>query len=281
MGLTNMKNQTWFITGVSGGFGKALAEELVKQGKQVIATFRKEEQAKTFETTYGNQVRAVLLDVNETNTIDSVVQQAWAFFQGVDVVVNNAGYGLTGAVEETTETEIRAQMETNFFGALFVTKAFLPKFRIQGHGTFVQISSQAGISSTPGLGIYNASKFALEGFSEALSKEAAHLGIRVMLVEPGPFRTDWAGNSMVFSPVELAEYASSAGVMRRRLSQISGNQPGDPIKGVQLIIRAVDSEKMPLRLALGSIAVDTISAKLKQVQSDVETWEQESRATDF
>jgi NAD(P)-dependent dehydrogenase (short-subunit alcohol dehydrogenase family) len=275
-----MKNATWFITGVSGGFGKALAETLIKSGHQVIATFRKQDQADAFMQ-QNPSARALVLDVNHSSTISAVVAKAWSFFGGVDVVVNNAGYGLTAAVEEASEEEVRAQMETNFFGALFVTQAFLPLLRQQGHGKIVQISSQAGISCTPGLGIYNASKFALEGFSEALSKETAHLGIEVMLVEPGPFRTDWAGNSMVFSQKTIEAYASSAGTFRKRIQVLSGNQPGDPQKGVQLIIKAVNAEKMPLRLALGSIAVDTIRAKLTQVNSDLSNWESESRSTDF
>ncbi len=276
-----MKNNTWFITGVSGGFGKALAEELIHQGKQVVATFRKQEQAQAFELKYGSQVRAIILDVNNSNTIHEAVSASWNYFSGIDVVVNNAGYGLTGAIEEASEKEVRAQMETNFFGALFITQAFLPFFRIQGHGTFVQISSQAGISSTAGLGIYNSSKFALEGFSEALSKEASHLGIRVLIVEPGPFRTDWAGNSMVFANNEIAAYDSTSGVMRRRLNQLSGNQPGDPIKGAQAIISVVDADAIPLRLTLGKIAVDIVRAKIKQVEKDIEHFENISRSADF
>jgi short-subunit dehydrogenase len=273
--------KTWFITGASGGFGKVLAEELIRQGNKVIATFRKQLQADEFEAIHGDNGKGVVLDVNYSEQIHLVVDRVITEYGCIDVVVNNAGYGLTGAIEDASDAEVRAQMETNFFGALKLTQLFLPHFRENKSGLFIQISSQAGMVGVPGLGIYNASKFALEGFSEALSREANHLGIHVMIVEPGPFRTNWAGSSMIFTQNETSDYASTAGATKIRLQNLTGNQPGDTLKGAQLIIKAANSETIPLRLPLGKIAIDIIRKKMAEVEKNIQTWEDLSRQTDF
>jgi len=273
--------KTWFITGASSGFGKALAEELLKNGHRVIATFRKQIQADSFSASNSELGTGVVLNVNYSDKIHALIHRIITEFGKVDVVVNNAGYGLTGAVEDASDEEVRAQMETNFFGALKVTQEFLPHFRKNKSGLFIQISSQAGMVGVSGLGIYNASKFALEGFSEALSRETSHLGIKVMIVEPGPFRTDWAGSSMIFTASETADYSETSGATKQRLQTISGNQPGDTMKGVQLIMEAALSENPPLRLPLGTLAINIIRNKLKQVEADIALWESKSKQTDF
>ena len=273
--------KTWFITGASSGFGKALAEELLKNGHRVIATFRKQIQADSFSASNSGLGTGVVLNVNYSDKIHALIHRIITEFGKVDVVVNNAGYGLTGAVEDASDEEVRAQMETNFFGALKVTQEFLPHFRKNKSGLFIQISSQAGMVGVSGLGIYNASKFALEGFSEALSRETSHLGIKVMIVEPGPFRTDWAGSSMIFTASETADYSETSGATKQRLQTISGNQPGDTMKGVQLIMEAALSENPPLRLPLGTLAINIIRNKLKQVEADIALWESKSKQTDF
>jgi len=273
--------KTWFITGASSGFGKALAEELLKNGHRVIATFRKQIQADSFSASNSELGTGVVLNVNYSDKIHALIHRIITEFGKVDVVVNNAGYGLTGAVEDASDEEVRAQMETNFFGALKVTQEFLPHFRKNKSGLFIQISSQAGMVGVSGLGIYNASKFALEGFSEALSRETSHLGIKVMIVEPGPFRTDWAGSSMIFTARETVDYSKTSGATKQRLQTISGNQPGDTLKGVQLIMEAALSENPPLRLPLGTLAINIIRNKLKQVEADIALWESKSKQTDF
>ena len=273
--------KTWFITGASSGFGKALAEELLKNGHRVIATFRKQIQADSFSASNSELGTGVVLNVNYSDKIHALIHRIITEFGKVDVVVNNAGYGLTGAVEDASDEEVRAQMETNFFGALKVTQEFLPHFRKNKSGLFIQISSQAGMVGVSGLGIYNASKFALEGFSEALSRETSHLGVKVMIVEPGPFRTDWAGSSMIFTANETADYSETSGATKQRLQSISGNQPGETLKGVQLIMEAALSENPPLRLPLGTLAINIIRKKLKQVEADIAVWESKSKQTDF
>lgn len=273
--------KTWFITGASSGFGKMLVDELLKNEQRVIATFRQQIQADSFSASHPELGIGVVLNVNNSDKIHALIQRVITQYGKIDVVVNNAGYGLTGAIEDASDEEVRAQMETNFFGALKVTQEFLPHFRQNKAGLFIQISSQAGIVGVPGLGIYNASKFALEGFSEALSREASHLGIKVMIVEPGPFRTNWAGSSMIFTSNETAEYAQTAGATKLRLQSISGDQPGDPLKGAQLIIEAALSENPPLRLPLGTLAIQIIRSKMKQVESDILAWETKSKQTNY
>jgi NAD(P)-dependent dehydrogenase (short-subunit alcohol dehydrogenase family) len=269
----------WLITGVSSGFGQHLVEQALAAGDFVVGTVRKAEQLQAFQERYPDRAQAVLMDVNDHAQVAKAVQEIVQRHGRIDVLVNNAGYGLFGAIEEVSMAEARAQMETNFFGALAVTQAVLPIMRAQKSGRIVQISSMGGIRSGPGIGIYNASKYALEGFSEALAREVEPLGIKVILVEPGPFRTHWAGKSSQPAAVSIADYAPTA---HARINQIqSGNRPGDPARGAQLIVQVVGAANPPLRLPLGQIAIEYIRNKMAQVLADLKVYEAESIATAF
>jgi NAD(P)-dependent dehydrogenase (short-subunit alcohol dehydrogenase family) len=220
------------------------------------------------------------MDVTNEGQVTSAIQQALEKFGRIDVVVNNAGYGLIGAVEEASMEEIRAQMETNFFGAMAVTKAFLPHLRTNGGGHIIQISSQAGMKAAAGFGIYNASKFALEGFSEALAQEVAPFGVRVVIVEPGPFRTQFAGSSVVKAKHPLEAYQKTpVGQMYQYIDKVNGTQEGDPVKGAQAIIDYVHDNKPNLRLPLGRTPLQAIRAKLAQVEADLKANEAIAKST--
>jgi NAD(P)-dependent dehydrogenase (short-subunit alcohol dehydrogenase family) len=271
----------WLITGVSSGFGQHLVEQALAAGDFVVGTVRKAEQLQAFQERYPDRAQAVLMDVNDHAQVAKAVQEIVQRHGRIDVLVNNAGYGLFGAIEEVSMAEARAQMETNFFGALAVTQAVLPIMRAQKSGRIVQISSMAGLRSGPGYGIYNASKHALEGFSEALALEVEPLGIKVILVEPGPFRTHWAGGSSQTAAVSIADYAPTAHARINQIQGYSGNQPGDPAKGAQLIVQVVGTANPPLRLPLGQIAIEQIRNKMAQVLADLKVYEAESIATAF
>lgn len=273
--------KVWLITGSSSGLGRALAEQLLEQGYPVAATARKPEVLDDLKKKYGAQLLCPALDVTYSTQIQSAVQQIIDHFGRIDVVVNNAGYGLIGAIEEVAEEEIRAQMETNFFGALDVIRVILPHFRKQKSGHFLNISSIAGFRGSAGAGIYNATKFALEGISEALAKEVAHLGIRVTIVEPGPFRTDFGGRSIVDTGRHLEDYASTAGKMREYYQAAHGKQVGDPIKAAEAMIKAVESNEGFLRLPLGQATIIGMREKMDQVQKDIALWEEVAIKTAF
>jgi NAD(P)-dependent dehydrogenase (short-subunit alcohol dehydrogenase family) len=235
--------KTWFITGGSSGFGKELINAIHSKGDRVAATFRKPEQAGAFTQQHGEKSLGVVMDVTNEAQIYSGVQQAIQKFGHIDVVVNNAGYGTIGALEAFSMDEIRAQMETNFFGAVAVTKAFLPLMREQGSGHIVQISSQAGFRAMAGFGLYNASKFALEGFSEALAQEVAPFGIKITIVEPGPFRTEFLAGSMKAAQQPIEAYQQTpVAAMYKYVEQQNGKQEGDPVKAAQAIIDYVYSD---------------------------------------
>ncbi len=271
-------SKVWFITGCSRGLGKALAQAVVARGDSLVATARRLETLEDLVALAPERVRAYALDVTDERQVNSVLSQVGG---RLDVVVNNAGYGLAGAVEEVSDAEARAQLETNLFGALNVTRAVLPVLRAQGSGHILQISSMAGFVATPGLGIYNASKYALEGFSEALALEVAPLGIRVTIVEPGPFRTDWAGHSLVTPARSLPTYNTTAHQTIATLNGYSGKQPGDPAKAAQAMIQVVESASPPLRLPLGEVALNRIRAKLTAMTQELATWEDLIRDTSF
>jgi short-subunit dehydrogenase len=275
------KSKTWLISGVSGGFGACLVEAVIKSGDFVIGTLRQEEQVKNFNQKYEGKAQGILLDVTDEKQISSVIKEISTEEKTIDVLVNNAGYGLFGAIEETSNKEIRQQMETNFFGALTLTKAILPMMRQKRSGNIIQISSIAGFASTAGLGIYNASKYALEGFSEALALETQHLGIKILIVEPGPFRTNWAGSSSFVAENQIADYQETAHKTYNYIKGYSGNQPGDPRKAAELIIETINSANPPLRLPLGKIAVERMLTKIENLKSEVENWKAKTTATDF
>lgn len=267
-------SRIWLITGVSGGLGRALALEAARNGDIVFGTLRKADQIDEFNDLVHGKTFGIELDVNKHDQIGPVLTHIIDQFGKIDFLVNNAGYGLFGAAEEVSMAEARAQMETNFFSALAMTQAVLPIMRNQRAGHILQVSSIAGISSNPGLGIYNASKFALEGFTEALALETKNLNIKVTLIEPGPFRTDWAGSSSARSAKIIPDYDSTAGERIRIINDFSGRQPGDPAKAAKAIMTIVNSDAPPLRLALGKIAVDMIRNKMKLMERELAEWEE-------
>jgi len=260
----------WLITGASSGLGAELAKAIIEKGDQAVASFRKEEQANSFSQQHKGKGLGIVLDVTRTEKIPAAIQQARDHFGRIDVLVNNAGYGTIGAIEEFSLEEIRAQMETNFFGAVAVTKAILPFMRQQGSGHIVQISSQAGFRATAGFGIYNASKFALEGFSEALAQEVVSFGIKVVIVEPGPFRTEFLAGSMKAARNKIEVYQNTIVAQTYRYQQeMNGKQEGDPVKAAKAIVDYVHENKEPLRLPLGKIPIQGMRAKLAAVEKDI------------
>lgn len=275
-----MKNKVWFITGVSSGFGRVLVEELVRRGACVAGTLRKREQVDAFNKEFNGKALGVFADVTRSEEVQSAVDAALKKFGRIDVLVNNAGYGILGAIEEISLHEAKHQMETNFFGALRVTQAVLPHMRRQKSGHILQISSAAGFKASPGLGLYNASKFALEGMSEALAFEVKSFGIRVTIVEPGPFRTKFADSSLDRAHVRIPEYQESAGLTEQRILSYNGKQDGDPVKGVLAMIQAVESADPPLRLPLGKFTLDAIQVKIESVQKDIAAWKKTALSTD-
>jgi NAD(P)-dependent dehydrogenase (short-subunit alcohol dehydrogenase family) len=274
-------SRTWFITGASTGFGRILAEEVLKAGGKVIVTARKLDKVADLEQKYPGKARAFALDVTDAAQILSVAAQTLTVFGPVDVLVNNAGYGLAGGVEEATEEEFMPVFETNVFGLMRVTRAFLPHFRKQRSGSIVNLSSIGGLIGSPGWGYYNASKFAVEGFSEALAAELAPLGIHVTIVEPGPFRTDFLGRSGVEAKERIADYGATAGKTRQYFHDQAGKQPGDPLRAVHAIIQAAESPQPPLHLVLGALALQRMRGKLDQWKAELDTWQSTTLGADF
>ncbi len=279
----NAVNDTpvWFITGCSSGLGRALAARVLERGHRLIATARHPETLAALVATYPDRCRALALDVTEAAQVAPVVAQAAEVFGRLDVVVNNAGYGLVGAVEECDDAQITRNFETNFFGALRVIRAALPILRAQRRGHFVNVSAAAVIANYPGFSIYGATKWALEGVSESLAAEVRPLGLRVTIVQPGPFRTDFVARSLEGATRHIPDYDSSSGKFRRFLETMSGRQPGDPIKAADAIIAAVASENPPLRLVLGKYAVDKARRKLASAAREFEASSAAGLAADF
>ncbi len=267
-----MQQKIWFITGISSGLGKALAQSVIEKGDFVIGTFRHQTQADVFNNQYKEEAFALKLDITHPQEIQKAFQTIKSRFGRLDILVNNAGFGFAGAVEETSDDEVRMVFEANFFGTLQVTQAALPIFRQQQHGHIIQISSHGGVKAFPGFGIYNASKFALEGFSEALAAEVATLGIKVTMVEPGPFRTGFANTAFKEAQNRIDDYDATAGAFRARMKLVDGKQEGDPAKAALAIIKIAELEHPPLRLPLGKIAIGTITAKLDSVKKDLLEW---------
>jgi NAD(P)-dependent dehydrogenase (short-subunit alcohol dehydrogenase family) len=274
--------RTWLITGVSSGLGRALAEAALRRGDVVIGTLRKQEQLAQFEALAPGRAHACQLDVTDQAEVQPVVSRAIDAAGGVDVVVNNAGYGLAGAAEEVSGAEMRHQMETNFFGLVAVTQAALPFMRAQKRGHFVNISSVAGYKGILGMSLYSASKFAVEGFSEGLAAETAHLGIKVTIVEPGAFRTNWSsGAAIVRAARVIDDYAPTAGMVRAGLEKMDGHQENDPARGAEVIIAAVDAERPPLHLPLGADSVRYLREKLAAMNTELDAWEAVASSTRY
>ncbi|MFN5251011.1 MAG: oxidoreductase [Bacteroidia bacterium] len=273
--------KVWLITGVSVGIGRALAQVVAEKGDIVYGTLRKPEQMADFEALVPGRTHAVLMDVNNPEAAASGVQQILDAQGNIDVLVNNAGFGFFGAIEEVDMEEIDMQMQTNFIAPLRLCQLVLPAMRKQGSGYIMQVSSVAGFRGTEGLGIYNASKFALEGFSQAMAKEVAPFGIHVTMVEPGPFRTEWGGRSSIRSKKVMHEYDHTAGARIRTIHTYSGTQDGDPFKAADLLFDLSRNENPPLHLPLGQMAVDGFREKMSQIEADIQTWEARSTRTQF
>jgi NAD(P)-dependent dehydrogenase (short-subunit alcohol dehydrogenase family) len=271
----------WLITGCSTGFGRELATILIGRGYRVVATAR--DPAKVADLVAGHDASALALklDVDKTSDIAAAIEATKRKFGRVDVLVNNAGYGYLSAVEEGEDDEIRAMFETNVFGLAAVTRAVLPLMRAQKAGAIVNISSQGGFIGFPGTGYYSATKFAVEGLSEALAKEVTPFGIKVLIVEPGPFRTDWAGRSLKMPKVPIEAYKETAVARRNMIHGYSGSQPGDPIRAAEAIIATVEQEKPPLRLPLGSIAFEGMRGEIEAVRNAIASVEAVARGADF
>ena len=271
--------RVWLVTGASSGIGRALVETALARGERVLATARSRERVAELEQRYPTRAVAAALDVTDPDQARAAIDAAVAAFDRVDVVVNNAGYGLFGALEELSDEQLRHQFETNVFGALNVIRAALPQLRRQRSGHIVQISSLEGVApQLAGESAYAATKFAVEGLCEALAKEVGHLGIRTTIVEPGPVRTDFAAGATA-KPPELDDYQASVGEALRLFEQLAGNQPNDPARVAAAIIQAVETDHPPLRLPLGSEALDAIRDKLDQRRRDLDAWEQVTRST--
>lgn len=270
--MENEIKKVWFITGASAGFGKSFAEYAISQGYNVVVTARRLDKLEAIKAIAPNQVEVLRMDVNNNDEIAGAVKAVIARFGRIDVLINNAGFGIVGAVEETPENELRAQMETNFFGAVSVTRTCLPIFRQQKSGSIVNISSLGGQLSFAGFSAYSASKFALEGLSEALAAELAPFGIKVLIVEPGSFRTELAGSAMKYMP-EIEAYKDTVGQTRSFAKGMNGTQEGDPLKAAAAIDKALNAENTPLRLQLGEDAVNAIKQHSENLLKELAEWE--------
>jgi NAD(P)-dependent dehydrogenase (short-subunit alcohol dehydrogenase family) len=272
--------KTWFITGCSTGFGRELAVEALAQGYNVVVTARNTSDIDDIVSAYPNNSIAIQLDVTKPDDIVLAVNAATEKFGRIDVLVNNAGIGYFGSIEESEEAAVRRMFEINVFGLAHVTQAVLPIMRKQKSGHILNIASIGGLRSFPGVGFYNATKFAVDGLSESLAKEVAHLGIKVTIVCPSGFRTDWAGRSAEDAPSNITDYTDTAIKNKNAIRAYSGNQPGDPLKAAKAMIQVVETENPPMRLLLGAAAIKGIREKLIELKNDVDTWEEVSIGAD-
>jgi NAD(P)-dependent dehydrogenase (short-subunit alcohol dehydrogenase family) len=273
--------RVWFITGASSGFGKALATAALEHGDLVAATGRRTQALADVLRVAPERGAALPLDVTRAEQRSAALRQAIERFGHIDVLVNNAGRTEVGAAEETTDQELRDLFELHFFAPVELTRAVLPHMRQRRSGTIVQLSSMGGQVVAPGFSAYCATKFALEGYSETLALEVAPFGIKVLIVEPGAFRTGLFGAGAAYMSSELAAYADIVGPTRRYVSSSDGTQPGDPAKAAHAIMQAIEADDPPLRLPLGDDAVDAILAKLDTLRGEVERWQAVARATGF
>ena len=274
-------DRVWLITGSSRGFGWELAKAALQTGDRVVATARRPEQLQQLTDDRGERVRLVALDVTDSEAARRAVQLAISAFGRLDVVVNNAGYANSSAIEETSDADFRKQIETNLFGVINVTRAALPVLREQRAGHFVQFSSIGGrVGGTPGIAAYQTAKFGVEGFSEVLANEVKPFGVKVTIVEPGAFRTDWQGTPMIRAAVG-PDYESTVGEMNRRREATDGKQAGDPARAARIIVDLVRSDDPPLRLLLGAGAVDAAARASELRAAEAEQWAEVSRSADF
>ncbi len=274
-------SKVWFITGCSTGFGRELAKQVLELGDKVAVTSRNTDDVKDIVAQYPDTAIPIKLDVTKPVEIKEAVQKALTAFTRIDILVNNAGIGYFGAIEESEEDEVRRMFEINFFGLANMTKEVLPIMRKQRSGHIINISSIGGLVSFPAVGFYNATKYAVTGYSEALSKETTHLGIKVTVVAPSGFRTDWAGRSANNSKIVIDDYAPTAHQNKETIRGYSGNQPGDPVRAAKAIIKAVESAHPPLRLLLGAGALKGARNKLNELKTDFDAWEETTVGADF
>ena len=277
----NDLRKVWFITGASSGFGRLIAEQVLAAGDRVVVTARKADQISDLQQQHPDAALALALDVTSDESVEAAIDAALEHFGRVDVLINNAGYGLAGAIEEATEDEFLPVFETNVFGLIRVTRALLPHLRTQRSGNIVNLSSVGGLIGSAGWGYYNASKFAVEGFSEALAAEMAPLGISVTIVEPGPFRTEFLGRSGKEAAHRIADYDATAGKTRQYFHDQAGKQPGDPAKAAAAIIEAVRADHPPKHLVLGKIAFERMTARLDVWKQELAAWRETSLGADF
>jgi NAD(P)-dependent dehydrogenase (short-subunit alcohol dehydrogenase family) len=273
--------KVWLITGCSTGFGRALAIEALAQGYSVAVASRNINDVEDIVSSYPETALAVSLDVTSGDEITAAVEKTIAHFAQIDVLVNNAGIGYFGAIEESEEAEVRRMFEINVFGLARMIQEVLPHMRKRRMGHILNIASIGGLRSFPGVGFYNATKYAVDGLSESLSKELAPLGIKVTIIAPSGFRTDWAGRSAKDSNITIADYATTAEKNKGDIRAYSGNQPGDPVRAAKAMIAVTESATPPLRLLLGAAALKGARLKLEELQHDFDTWAEVTVGADF
>ncbi|GAB3674330.1 oxidoreductase [Salinisphaera aquimarina] len=279
--MTQPNDPVWFITGCSTGFGRALAQQIIDDGGRAVMSARDKSRVADLAEAAPDRALAVTLDVTDAAQIQAAVAAANEKFGRIDVLVNNAGYGYQSSVEEAEDSEIRAQFEANVFGLFAITQAILPGMRERRRGHVLNISSVAGFIGFPGSGFYAASKHAVEGWSDALDAEVAPLGIRSICIEPGPFRTDWAGRSLKQTSSRIADYADTAAARMQGTRDGSGAQPGDPERAARAMIDLVAHPNPPHHLVLGAWGVDKVEGYLKSVLDEIDAWRDVSVATDY
>jgi NAD(P)-dependent dehydrogenase (short-subunit alcohol dehydrogenase family) len=273
-------NKTMLITGVSSGFGRALAEEALAAGYRVVGTVRSEQAKQSFESLDTERAFGRILDVTDFDSIEGVVDEIEASVGPLDVLVNNAGYGHEGVMEESPLAEMRRQFDVNVFGAVAVMKSVLPYMRERRRGHILNITSMGGFITMPGIAYYCGSKFALEGISEVLGKEVKPFGIRVTAVAPGSFRTEWAGRSMVRTPRSIPDYDALFDPIRKGREEKSGRQLGDPVKAARALLSVIENDEPPSHLLLGSDAFGLVRDKLSSLSAEFDAWENVTRSTD-
>ena len=279
--MSDSTAQTWFITGASSGFGEALATYILEKGGRVAATFRKAEQAHEFTAKSPGRTFGVVCDVTNEPQVKTAVADAIAHFGRLDVVVNNAGYGSLGSIEEVPAEEVHRQFDVNVFGVLHVLRAVLPQLRKQRSGHVLNITSIGGLKTFPGVGVYNASKFALEAIGESLSQQVGPLGIKVTNIEPSGFRTKWAGESATFADTKIDDYQATVGENLRGIQGYSGRQPGDPVRAAHAMYEVAQMENPPLHLPLGKAAVKGAREKFTGLLKELEQYADMGDAADF
>jgi len=279
--MSDHPSRTFFITGVSTGLGRAFALGALKAGHRVVGTLRHEEARQEFDAIAPGRSFGKLMDVTDHTAVSRVVAEVERDIGPIDILINNAGYGHEGTVEESPMDDLRRQFEVNVFGVVAVTKAVLPAMRQRRAGHILTVTSMGGFITLPGLAYYHGSKFAVEGIMESLGKEILAFGIHVTTIEPGAFRTDWAGRSMVRAPRSIDDYDATFGPQRERRQNYSGHQPGNPEKAAEAVLKLIASDTPPAHLLLGTDAVRMVREKLDLLSGEIAAWESVSLSTDF